>query len=103
MAYFAVLDGENVINTIVADSKEIAEEITGKTCIEFTTEPAEPGGTYVEGVFIKRQPYPSWVLNANKIWVAPIQYPEVNKINPKEYIWDEQLVNWIEVIKEETV
>lgn len=103
MAYFAVLDGENVINTIVADSKEIAEEITGKTCVEFTTEPAEPGGTYTEGVFITRKPHPSWVLNENKIWTTPIPYPELDDNNPKDYAWDETLINWIEVIKEEIV
>lgn len=51
MAKFAVIDGENVINTILAESKEIAEQITGKTCIEFTTESAEIGGTYINGVF----------------------------------------------------
>jgi hypothetical protein len=62
MANFAVLDGENVLNTILADSKTIAEEVTGKTCVEFTTERAEAGGTYVGGVFIPRKPYASWVL-----------------------------------------
>ena len=51
MAKFAVIDGSLVINTILAESKEIAEQITGKTCIEFTTEPAEVGGTYSNGVF----------------------------------------------------
>jgi len=38
MANFAVIENEKVTNTIVADSKAIAEEVTGKTCIEFTTE-----------------------------------------------------------------
>lgn len=55
MAKFAVLDGNNVINTIIADSKEIAEQITNKTCIEFTIEPAEVGGTYSNGIFIPRE------------------------------------------------
>jgi hypothetical protein len=51
VANFAVIDGTNVINTILAESKEIAEQITGKTCIEFTNELAETGGTYIDGVF----------------------------------------------------
>lgn len=51
MAKFAVIDGSLVINTILAESKEIAEQITGKTCVEFTTEPAEVGGTYSNGEF----------------------------------------------------
>jgi hypothetical protein len=97
MAYFAVLDGENVINTIVADSKEIAEEITGKTCVEFTTEPAECGGLYINNMFIKRKPYSSWVLNSANEWVAPIPYPEIDENNPKPYGWDEQTTSWVEV------
>lgn len=36
MAKFAVISGKSVINTIVADSKEIAENITGQLCIEFS-------------------------------------------------------------------
>jgi hypothetical protein len=37
MAMFAVLNENNeVINTIVADTLEIAEEATKTTCIEFT-------------------------------------------------------------------
>jgi len=96
MAKFAVLDGENVINTIVADSKTIAEEITGKMCIEFTTENAEPGGTYIGGVFLQRKPYPSWILDSDNIWQAPIPKPEYNELDYKEYGWDEITLSWIE-------
>jgi hypothetical protein len=32
---FAVIENNTVINLIVADSKEIAEQITGLTCIEY--------------------------------------------------------------------
>lgn len=35
MSKFAVLRGSLVENIIVADSKEIAEEVTNTTCIEF--------------------------------------------------------------------
>ena len=38
MANFAVIEDGKVLNTILANSKAIAEEVTGKTCIEFTTE-----------------------------------------------------------------
>jgi len=34
MARFAVVNGNSVINFIVADSKEIAEAVTGLVCIE---------------------------------------------------------------------
>jgi len=96
MANFAVLDGENILNTIIAESKAIAEEITGKVCVEFIIEPAEPSGTYVGGVFIPRKPYPSWVLNANNSWEAPVAYPAFDEENPKYYTWDESTTSWIE-------
>lgn len=38
MANFAVIENNLVINIIVADDVEIAEQITGKTCIEYTNE-----------------------------------------------------------------
>lgn len=91
MANFAVLNEENVINTIVADSKAVAEEITGKVCIEYTTENAEVGGTYTNNKFIPRKPYPSWVLDENDKWQAPLQYPKEGG----PYSWDESITNWI--------
>ena len=35
---FAVISGNSVINIIVADSKEVAEEVTGFTCVEYTSD-----------------------------------------------------------------
>jgi hypothetical protein len=91
MANFAVLDGQNILNTIFAESKAIAEEVTGKTCIEFTNEPAEPGGTYIDGIFFYKKPYPSWVLGLNNQWKAPVEMP----IDDKSYVWDEDTVSWL--------
>lgn len=34
MAQFAVINGTRVLNIIVADSQEIAEEVTGLLCVE---------------------------------------------------------------------
>jgi hypothetical protein len=93
MANFAVLDGQNVLNIILADSKAIAEEVTGKTCIEFTSEPAEPGGTYEDGLFLKKKPYLSWVLGSNGEWNAPLEMP----IDDNSYVWDEDTVSWVVV------
>ena len=47
MITYAVLDGDTVINIIVADSQDIAEQVTGKECIVYTEEnPAVINGTY---------------------------------------------------------
>lgn len=98
MPNFAVLDGKKVLNTIVAESKTIAEEATGKTCIEYTTEPAETGGTYENGRFIKIKPYSSWILNEEFNWVAPVPYPDDLL---KSYYWSEETVSWVELVIEE--
>jgi hypothetical protein len=47
MANFAVISGDIVNNVIVADTLEIAELVTGQTCVEYTdTNPAGIGWTY---------------------------------------------------------
>jgi hypothetical protein len=49
MPSYAVLNGNTVINKIVADSKEIAEEFSGAICIEYENIPGvfpEIGYTY---------------------------------------------------------
>jgi hypothetical protein len=54
MANFAIITGNIVSNIIVADTKEIAEQITGANCIEYTGEnPVGIGYVYdpVEDVF----------------------------------------------------
>ena len=40
MPNFAIIENGIVTNVILADSKAIAEEVTGKTCVEYTAENA---------------------------------------------------------------
>ena len=94
MPKYAILDGINIINTIVADSLEIAQEVTGKPCVEFTTELAEPGGTYENGIFIQKKPFPSWVLNEDSVWVSPVELPK----DGSRYAWDEETISWKKTI-----
>lgn len=52
MSNFAVIQDNKVLNIIVAESKEIAEEVTGMLCVESLTEnPAVIGLGYINGVF----------------------------------------------------
>ena len=47
MATFAVMSGNLVNNVIVADTKEIAEQVIGSVCIEYMDEnPAGIGWTW---------------------------------------------------------
>lgn len=50
MPNFAIHDGSTVVNVIVADSKEIAEEVTGLSAVEADGEPWI-GWTLVDGVW----------------------------------------------------
>jgi len=45
------------------------------------------------GAFIPEKPYPSWVLTDSYQWMAPVPYPEDEKL----YSWDEASLAWIEV------
>jgi hypothetical protein len=47
MANFAVMNGNVVVNVIVADTKEIAEMVTNSTCIEFNLDEREAGIGYI--------------------------------------------------------
>ena len=52
MAKFAVINNEIVTNVIIADTKEIAEQVTGLTCVEYTDKnPAGVGWIYNGSTF----------------------------------------------------
>lgn len=58
------------------------------------------GYTYdsVRDAFIPPQPFNSWILNEDTcLWDSPVPYPTDGKL----YKWNEELVNWEEVIIEE--
>jgi hypothetical protein len=94
MSNFAVIENNLVVNTIVAESKEVAERVSGKTCIEYFDEnPAGPGSTYIDGIFIPVQPYPSWIF-ADGMWNSPVEKPLSDPNNPVNYFWNEETVSW---------
>lgn len=45
--------------------------------------------------FIAPQPYPSWTLDANDDWRAPVPYP--SNASPVDYVWDEDTTSWVPV------
>lgn len=53
MSLYAVLNNNLVINVIVAESQEIAQEATNMTCVEIPEDvTAGMGFTYIDGEFI---------------------------------------------------
>lgn len=116
MAYFAELDENNTVLSILAvhnnellvdgveseqkgidfcntikQAKWVRTSFTGS----FRKRYANVGFIYNEtaDVFIAPQPFPSWSLDSNYDWKAPVEYPADGKF----YLWDESNQVWVEV------
>jgi len=93
----AIIENGIVVNTIVCESVELAESITGLTAVEYTDEnPAGIDWTYnsITNKFTPPQPFPSWIYNEEiKQWEAPMPYP----IDDNFYDWDETTTSWVQV------
>jgi hypothetical protein len=106
MAHYAFLDENNIVTEVIVgkDETELTEEwygnFRGQTCVRTSynnnirKQYAGVGYTYNEtaDVFIAPQPFPSWSLDANYDWQAPIDYPADGKF----YSWDETNQVWVE-------
>jgi hypothetical protein len=124
MAHFAEIDKNNkVLRVIVIDNNDVnlaggdysitAEEKV-KTIVPFTTgvrwvqtsynkkarkKYAGIGDTYdpIKDKFISRQPYSSWLLDANDDWQTPVAYPTITTYGdniPYFIYWDENNQRW---------
>lgn len=110
MAHFAELNSENIVlRVIVADNKEWCERNLGGTWVQ--TSYNTHGGEHPEGRplhknyagigyhfdgtgFYAPEPFASWSLNDDTyLWEAPVPYPT----DGKQYSWDEDAQDWIEV------
>lgn len=117
MAHFARLDENNVVQQVIvvsnkdtcdADGNEM-ESIGVAFCQKLLggnwkqtsyngnirKRYAGIGYTYRADLdaFIAPQPYPSWTLDANTDWQAPVPMPKDDKM----YSWDEAAQAWVEV------
>lgn len=130
MAHFAVLDGSNIVTAVNVIANEdcldgeseseavgiaFCESLFGAGSYKqtsynnnFRKQFAEIGGTYdaVKDKFIKEQPYPSWVLNADDDWESPLGANPTVDLSNKSYEWDESAyqadnsTGWVETIME---
>jgi len=117
MAHFAEIDENNVVQrVIVVANKDTAdangnevESIGVAFCQRllsgnwkqtsyngnFRKNYAGIGYTYRADIdaFVAPQPFPSWVLDENAQWQAPVPMPTDGKM----YSWDEATQSWVEV------
>jgi hypothetical protein len=108
MAHFAEIDENNIVmRVLVVDNSVeyrgqdfLANELgLGGRWIQtsynnnFRKQYASIGYYYDElnDVFISPKPYPSWTLNDNFDWEAPVEKPGV------DYYWNEDELCWIEI------
>jgi hypothetical protein len=95
MTNFAIIENNLVTNVLFAESSSDVTAATGLTCVEVTESTGNPaiGGTYdsKKSKFIPIQPYASWTLTADNVWIAPVAHPE----DGKSYYWDEPTTSWV--------
>lgn len=99
MPIYAIHDGNRVLNTIVAESKEIAEECTQLFAMESIDYKPWVGWEHYENGWRPSQPFPSWAWDeSDKEWTPPIQIPS----EFGDWAWDEEDLVWVEIIPEQT-
>lgn len=117
MAHYAQIDENNIVTQVIvidnkdtADANGVEKEYIGAAFCERLF-----GGTWKQtsyngnirknyagigyayradiDAFVAPQPYPSWTLDANAQWQAPVPMPTDGKM----YSWDEAAQAWTEV------
>jgi hypothetical protein len=123
MAHYACLDKDNIVVDVIVGEDEETEngigweqhyqQIIGLNCkrtsyntragvhinngTAFRKNYAGIGYSYNQELdaFIPPKPYPSWLLDeATCLWHPPIPMPQ----DDKHYIWDETVINWVEML-----
>jgi hypothetical protein len=120
MAHFAQLDENNVVTQVivVANDELLLDGVENETkgimfCKSLLGDDtrwvqtsyngtirknyAGIGYTYdpVADHFFAPQPYPSWTLDTDAKWQAPVSYPVEEG---KFFTWDEPTLSWVEVV-----
>jgi hypothetical protein len=115
MAHFAKIDENNVVTQVVvvdnkdtADANGVEKEHIGAAFLEsvlggtwkqtsyngsIRKNYAGVGYTYDADIdaFVAPKPYPSWVLDENAQWQAPVPMPDDGEM----YSWDEATQSWV--------
>ena len=109
MTHFVKLDSTNTVTeVIVAEQDFINSGKVGDSFLwvqtsyngNFRKQYAGIGYTYdkTNDVFIARQPYPSWTLDASFDWQPPTAMPDDGKRAPfRNYTWNEDTQAWDEM------
>ena len=94
MSTYAVIENGIVINVIVAESKEIAEQVSEKECVEQTHENPLSVDWYWNEQYSKYIPpsiFSSWIYDGEN-WTAPTPMPVEEG---KFFTWDDNTASWV--------
>ena len=115
MAHYAQINSEGIVQQVVVMDNDLEANEGEKGCIDWLQanvasaiwiktsynhnirkQFAGIGHFYdsVKDKFISPSPYPSWVLNDDDDWTAPIPAPD----DVKEYEWHEATKKWVEIV-----
>ena len=93
MKNYAVIENDFVTNIVIGDDEWVASQQL--TLVELNDgDGAAIGGKYLDGIFYKAKPYPSWV-ESNGGWAPPIAKPLNN--SGKTWMWNESTISWVEI------
>jgi len=119
MAHYAFLDSNNIVTEVIVGKDEgedgvdweqwygeFRRQVCKRTSYNTIGNVHRNGGTPYRGnyagigyiyrsdidAFISPQPFPSWTLNSNFLWQAPVAMPTDGM-----YSWDEATTSWIEI------
>lgn len=115
MSHFAKVINGIVTEVLVIEQDVIDSGLFGDPTLWIQTSYNTHGGQHPEGLplrknyasigfiydvvrdaFYEPQPFTSWTLNEDTcLWVAPVPYPA----DGKAYQWDEDTLNWIQVVQ----
>jgi hypothetical protein len=111
MAHFAEIVDTKVVRVLVTDNNDPngdeglqwLQDTFGGTWVQTSYNSkirgkfAGVGDTYdlKADRFIVASPFPSWKLDKNLDWVAPVSMPK----DGKRYNWDETQINWVENVE----
>jgi len=118
MAHYAKINSEGIVQQVVVMDNDLEANEGEKGCIDWLQanvssdtwiktsynhnirkQFAGIGHFYdsVKDKFISPSPYPSWVLNDDDDWTAPIPAPDDVK-DGKQYDWHEATQKWVEIV-----
>lgn len=94
MAIYFLVHNQTVVNAIALENIKNYSVPEGHVLVERTQDVGWIGSYWLGGSeFVDPKPYPSWTWEGTK-WDSPVPYPQDNK----EYIWNEEVLNWDEII-----